>query len=162
MYACMETTGKSLVAGHPSTGLRQAVRMVSNRARAAVDQKRMRVRSGHVRLGLQKVPLRSGGAERCRLQANCQYDGSMGSEGMTESDKKNLEIGAVVVVCEMPAFVKTSNAMTALRDAKSVISIGEPGRILDRKPKGNWVVRFKSGSYLIDEKYFKLADQIAE
>lgn len=61
-------------------------------------------------------------------QANCQYDGSMGSEGMTESDKKNLEIGAVVVVCEMPAFVKTSNAMTALRDAKSVISIGEPGR----------------------------------
>lgn len=56
--------------GHPSTGLRQAVRMVSNRARAAVDQKRMRVRSGHVRLGLQKVPLRSGGAERYRLQVS--------------------------------------------------------------------------------------------
>jgi len=34
-------------------------------------------------------------------------------------------------------------------------------RILDRKPKGVWVVRFKSGAYLIDEKYLELLEDEA-
>jgi hypothetical protein len=45
-----------------------------------------------------------------------------------EKDLSKLEVGSIVVVTEMPEFVKTSNAMAALRIAKDVISLGDPGR----------------------------------
>eukprot|EP00238_Polyblepharides_amylifera_P011018 CAMPEP_0196594814 /NCGR_PEP_ID=MMETSP1081-20130531/79340_1 /TAXON_ID=36882 /ORGANISM="Pyramimonas amylifera, Strain CCMP720" /LENGTH=145 /DNA_ID=CAMNT_0041919171 /DNA_START=143 /DNA_END=580 /DNA_ORIENTATION=+ len=76
-----------------------------------------------------------------------------GSGGLSASGAK---IGDVVVVSEMPPFVKTAIGMASLRVAEQVINLGEPGRIMDRKPKGNWVVRFKNGAYLIDESYLKL------
>mmetsp|Transcript_9025 Transcript_9025/g.15502 ORF Transcript_9025/g.15502 Transcript_9025/m.15502 type:complete len:168 (-) Transcript_9025:156-659(-) len=76
-----------------------------------------------------------------------------------EKDLSKLEVGSIVVVTEMPEFVKTSNSMAALRIAKDVISLGDPGRIMQRKLKGYWVVRFKNGAYLIDEKYFTPIEQ---
>eukprot|EP00959_Pyramimonas_sp_CCMP1952_P374008 7832856-Pyramimonas_sp.AAC.1 len=45
-----------------------------------------------------------------------------------EKDLSQLQVGSVVVVTEMPEFVKTSNAMSALRVAEDVISLGEPGK----------------------------------
>lgn len=42
-----------------------------------------------------------------------------------------LETGTVVVVTELPPFVKTSNNIPAMRDASKVISVGEVGRCVD-------------------------------
>ena len=38
------------------------------------------------------------------------------------------------------------------------LSFASP-RIMQRKLKGYWVVRFKNGAYLIDEKYFTPIEQ---
>ncbi|EFJ31558.1 hypothetical protein SELMODRAFT_73051, partial [Selaginella moellendorffii] len=64
-------------------------------------------------------------------------------------------IGTPVVVTEAPQILKTAEPMPMLRKNDGVIRPGDVGRIIDRRPKNVWAVRFAIGAYLIDGKCFK-------
>lgn len=61
-------------------------------------------------------------------------------------------IGSKVTVISLPPYVKTADPMPMLRPP-DVISIGEEGVIIDRRPGGYWVIRFTKGKFLLDSQY---------
>ncbi|CAM8939825.1 unnamed protein product [Rhodiola kirilowii] len=68
---------------------------------------------------------------------------------------KKLDIGSPIIVTEAPQWIKTATAITSLRVNSGLINAGDVGRIMSRKPKDVWAVRFRIGTYLIDGKYFE-------
>lgn len=73
---------------------------------------------------------------------------------------KEFAIGDRVRVIALPRYVKTAEPMPMLRPP-NVISIGEEGVILDRRPGGYWGVRFTKGAFLMDSQYIEAVDAVA-
>jgi hypothetical protein len=73
---------------------------------------------------------------------------------------KEFAIGDRVRVIALPRYVKTAEPMPMLRPP-NVISIGEEGVILDRRPGGYWGVRFTKGAFLMDSQYMEAVDTVA-
>ena len=73
---------------------------------------------------------------------------------------KEFAIGDRVRVIALPRYVKTAEPMLMLRPP-NVISIGEEGVILDRRPGGYWGVRFTKGAFLMDSQYMEAVDTVA-
>jgi Protein of unknown function (DUF3148) len=67
---------------------------------------------------------------------------------------KEFTVGDKVRVIALPAYVKTAEPMPMLRPP-DVISIGEEGIILDRRPGGYWGVRFAKGAFLMESQYIE-------
>lgn len=65
-----------------------------------------------------------------------------------------LRHGTAVVVTRAPPFLKSADAMSSLRRG-DLVEVGEPGRVVDRRPKDVWAVRFRAGTFLIDRKYIE-------
>lgn len=63
-------------------------------------------------------------------------------------------IGQKVRVVALPPYVKTAEPMPMLRPP-NVISIGEEGVAIDRRPGGYWGVRFAKGTFLMDSQYIE-------
>lgn len=63
-------------------------------------------------------------------------------------------IGSKVRVVTLPPYVKTADPMPMLRPP-DVISVGEEGTVIDRRPGGYWGVRFARGTFLMDSQYIK-------
>ncbi|GAQ80569.1 Chlororespiratory reduction 41 [Klebsormidium nitens] len=80
-----------------------------------------------------------------------QSDGGSKSSAAPSS----LQIGNPIVIIEAPPFVKSAEPMPMLRENKGQIKEGDVGRIMDRRPKGVWAIRFTNGAFLVDRKYFK-------
>jgi hypothetical protein len=59
---------------------------------------------------------------------------------------KSFEVGDRVL--------KTADPMPMLRPP-NVITLGEEGVILDRRPGGYWGIRFNRGVFLMDEQYLE-------
>lgn len=68
---------------------------------------------------------------------------------------KNFIVGDRVRVISLPPFVKTADPMPMLRPS-TVITLGEEGIVVDRKPGGYWSVRFASGTYLMESEYLEI------
>ncbi len=76
---------------------------------------------------------------------------------MTENvtpDEKEFAVGDRVRVIALPAYVKTAEPMPMLRPP-GVITLGEEGIVLDRRPGGYWGVRFNRGAFLIESQYIE-------
>ncbi|KAH9576979.1 hypothetical protein CY35_01G191000 [Sphagnum magellanicum] len=69
--------------------------------------------------------------------------------------KETLEVGSPVVIIEAPPMLKTAEPMPMMRPNTGTIKHGDAGRIIDRRPKDVWAVRFVIGAYLIDRRYFE-------
>lgn len=87
---------------------------------------------------------------------------SSGSSGGEASGKEtevkkvvSLKIGSPVVITQAPPLLKTAEPMPMMRPNNGLINVGDAGRIMDRRPKDTWAVRFAVGAYLIDRKYFE-------
>lgn len=66
------------------------------------------------------------------------------------------------MVTRVPPFLKSADAMSSLRRG-DLVEVGEPGRVVDRRPKDVWAVRFRAGTFLIDRQYIEpLVDADAE
>uniref|UniRef100_A0A7N0VCZ0 Chlororespiratory reduction 42 n=1 Tax=Kalanchoe fedtschenkoi TaxID=63787 RepID=A0A7N0VCZ0_KALFE len=89
-----------------------------------------------------------------RLAVCCGSSGDNPAEPAAKGTNK-LEIGSPIIVTEAPKWIKTATAMTSLRVNSGHINAGDVGRIMSRKPKDVWAVRFQIGTYLIDGKYFE-------
>lgn len=77
-------------------------------------------------------------------------------DGVGAQEQSNPSKGDAVIIVEDPPFVKTAEPMPMLKPNSGIIQRGDVGRILDSRPKGVWAVRFASGAYLVDRKYFEL------
>ena len=66
-------------------------------------------------------------------------------------------IGSKVRVVALPPYVKTADPMPMLRPP-DVISLGEEGTLIDRKPGGYWVIHFTKGNFLLDSQYIESTD----
>ena len=73
---------------------------------------------------------------------------------------KEFAIGDRVRAIALPRYIKTAEPMPMLRPP-NVISIGEEGVILDRRPGGYWGVRFTKGAFLMDSQYMEAVDTVA-
>ncbi|MEQ8974412.1 MAG: DUF3148 domain-containing protein [Coleofasciculus sp. C1-SOL-03] len=70
---------------------------------------------------------------------------------------KEFRVGDRVRLIALPRYVKTAEPMPMLRPP-DVISIGEEGVILDRRPGGFWGVRFSKGAFLLDSQYLETVE----
>lgn len=67
---------------------------------------------------------------------------------------KQFTVGDRVRVVELPPYVKTAEPMPMLRPP-NVVSLGEEGVVMDRRPGGFWDVRFGKGTFLMDSQYIE-------
>lgn len=68
---------------------------------------------------------------------------------MTE---KEFTVGDRVQLIALPPYVKTADPMPMLQSPE-VLTLGETGIILDRRPGNYWSVRFSKGAYLLEGQY---------
>jgi Protein of unknown function (DUF3148) len=61
-------------------------------------------------------------------------------------------IGDQIRVVALPAYLKTAEPLPSLKSS-AVLSVGELGTVVDRRPGGYWSVRFASGAYLLESQY---------
>ncbi len=67
---------------------------------------------------------------------------------------QEFTINSKVRVTSLPAYLKTADTMPMLRPP-DLISIGEEGVVLDRRPGEYWVVKFTRGSFLLESQYLE-------
>ncbi|MBD2069870.1 DUF3148 domain-containing protein [Leptolyngbya sp. FACHB-671] len=72
------------------------------------------------------------------------------------SESQEFTVGDRVRVVALPPYVKTAEPMPMLRPP-NVISLGEEGIVINRRPGGFWSVRFSQGMFLMDTQYLELA-----
>lgn len=65
----------------------------------------------------------------------------------------SFKAGDRIKVTALPAYIKTAEPMPMLR-SPDVLTIGEEGTIIDRRPGGYYGIRFASGSFLLESQYF--------
>lgn len=70
---------------------------------------------------------------------------------------KEISVGDRVRVVALPQYLKTAEPMPMLRPP-SVLSLGEEGLVIDRRPGDYWGVRFARGAFLIESQYLELVD----
>ncbi|MFM5981874.1 MAG: regulatory protein SipA [Sphaerospermopsis kisseleviana] len=67
---------------------------------------------------------------------------------------QEFPIGSKVRVVILPPYIKTADPMPMLRPP-DVISVGEEGIVIHRRPGGYWGVRFARGTFLMDSQYIE-------
>jgi hypothetical protein len=67
---------------------------------------------------------------------------------------KDFAVGDRVRLITLPTYVKTADPMPMLR-SPDVLTLGEEGTILDRRPGNYWSVRFSKGAYLMESQYLE-------
>lgn len=75
-----------------------------------------------------------------------------------EPPDRPLAPGMRVRLAVLPPYVKTADPMPMLRSPE-VLSLGEVGTVLDRRPGGFWAVRFERGAYLLAADCLDPADE---
>lgn len=68
---------------------------------------------------------------------------------------KSFKVGDRVQIVALPAYIKTAEPMPMLRPP-DVLTIGETGTVLDRRPGGYYGIRFTQGAFLLEGQYIKL------
>ena len=66
-----------------------------------------------------------------------------------------ITVGDRVKIVTLPPYLKTAEPMPMLRPA-DLLTIGDEGIVIDRRPGGYWGVRFQQGAFLIELKYVEL------
>jgi Protein of unknown function (DUF3148) len=72
-------------------------------------------------------------------------------------DPRGISVGARVILTSLPPYVKTADPMPMLRPS-SVLTEGETGIVMDRRPGGYWGVKFSRGVYLMESQYLEVAE----
>jgi hypothetical protein len=73
-----------------------------------------------------------------------------------ESTSPNFAVGDRVRLASMPPYVKTADPMPMLRPP-NVVTLGEEGVLVERRPGNSWGVRFSKGTFLLDSQYLESA-----
>ncbi len=73
------------------------------------------------------------------------------------SESTTFKVGDRIKIVALPAYIKTAEPMPMLRPP-SLLSIGEHGTIMDRRPGGYWGIRFPGGAFLLESQYIAAID----
>ena len=68
------------------------------------------------------------------------------------SEVKEFAVGDRVILISLPAYVKTADPMPMLRPP-NVLTLGESGIVMDRRPGGYWGVKFSRGVFLMESQF---------
>lgn len=66
-----------------------------------------------------------------------------------------IKVGDEVRLIALPSYIKTAEPMPMLREP-DLLTIGDRGIIIDRRPGGYWGVKFTNGAFLLDSQYLEL------
>jgi hypothetical protein len=72
------------------------------------------------------------------------------------ADVKEFAVGDRVILATLPPYVKTADPMPMLRPS-TVLTQGETGIVMDRRPGGYWGVKFSRGVFLMESQYLEVA-----
>jgi hypothetical protein len=67
----------------------------------------------------------------------------------------DFTVGDRVKLIALPPYLKTAEPMPMLRSA-SLLSVGNEGIIIDRRPGDYWGVHFSQGAFLLEKQYLEL------
>jgi Protein of unknown function (DUF3148) len=67
---------------------------------------------------------------------------------------QEFPIGSSVKLSLAPPYFKTADPMPMLRPPQ-LVTVGDTGIVLERRPGEYWVVKFSRGSFLLDGKYLE-------
>lgn len=73
------------------------------------------------------------------------------------SELKQFKIGDRIKITSLPDYIKTAEPMPMLRPP-DLLTIGEHGTIMDRRPGGYWGIRFTQGAFLLESQYIEVID----
>lgn len=73
------------------------------------------------------------------------------------SKLRQFKIGDRVKIISLPEYIKTAEPMPMLRPP-DLLTIGEYGTIMDRRPGGYWGIRFTQGAFLLESQYIEVID----
>lgn len=69
-------------------------------------------------------------------------------------DPADLRAGDRVELVAVPQILKTAEPLPMLRPP-NLLTVGDRGTLLGRKPGNTWAVRFERGAYLIGPQYLQ-------
>ena len=64
-----------------------------------------------------------------------------------------FKVGDRIRLSALPAYIKTAEPMPMLR-SPDLLTVGQEGIIIDRRPGGYYGIRFEGGSFLLESQYF--------
>lgn len=76
---------------------------------------------------------------------------------MMNSEPKNFKVGDRIKIVALPEYIKTAEPMPMLRPP-SLLTVGELGTVLDRRPGGYYGIRFTQGAFLLESQYIEMID----
>lgn len=68
-------------------------------------------------------------------------------------DEELFKVGDRIRLTALPAYIKTAEPMPMLRSS-DLLTVGEEGVIIDRRPGNYYGIRFDRGSFLLESQYF--------
>ncbi|BAZ44795.1 hypothetical protein NIES4102_18120 [Chondrocystis sp. NIES-4102] len=66
--------------------------------------------------------------------------------------ENTIKVGDRVKIIALPAYIKTAEPMPMLR-SPNLLTIGEEGIVMERRPGGYWGIRFTQGAFLLESQY---------
>lgn len=73
------------------------------------------------------------------------------------TNEKKFKIGDRIKIIALPEYIKTAEPMPMLRPP-SLLTVGEQGTILDRRPGGYYGIRFTQGAFLLESQHIEMID----
>ncbi|WP_019507577.1 regulatory protein SipA [Pleurocapsa sp. PCC 7319] len=70
-------------------------------------------------------------------------------------EQKKIKVGDQVKIVALPAYIKTAEPMPMLR-SPNLLTVGETGVVMERRPGGYWGIRFTQGAFLLESQYIEL------
>ncbi len=70
------------------------------------------------------------------------------------NEQQKFKVGDRVKIISLPAYIKTAEPMPMLRPS-NLLTVGEQGTIMDRRPGGYWGIRFTQGAFLLESQYIQ-------
>ena len=71
------------------------------------------------------------------------------------SEQQKFKVGDRIKIISLPAYIKTAEPMPMLRPPH-LLTVGEQGTIMDRRPGGYWGIRFTQGAFLLESQYIEI------
>ena len=75
-----------------------------------------------------------------------------------DNEQKMFKVGDSVKIVALPAYIKTAEPMPMLRPP-NLLTVGEKGVIIDRRPGGYWGIRFTQGAFLLESHYIEVINK---
>ncbi len=75
------------------------------------------------------------------------------------NEPQKFKVGDRIKIISLPTYIKTAEPMPMLRPP-DLLTVGEQGTIMDRRPGGYWGIRFTQGAFLLESQYIEIIEVV--